>query len=127
MLDNIPNGAGAFASIVGGGVGQNATNITLVSQPGGKINSKITILGYKNPPTQPSYQQIRSTQQQQQQPQPKYQQTAFGWKQLPNLPSPPISNLYPNLNSNAYPPSNQHPQYPSQKPQYPWPNFHRKK
>lgn len=114
----MPPSQGAFASIVGGGVGQNATNITLVSQLGGNINSQITILGYKNSkPLQPTYRRPSPVQHR-----PAYQQTSFGWKQIPAQPNQPSSsNLYPNLNSNAHPQSHQAPL-----PHYPWP-IHRKK
>lgn len=43
------DGTGAIASIVEGGVNQNHTKILLKSQPGGRINNKITIFAYRHP------------------------------------------------------------------------------
>lgn len=49
MIDNIPDGTGAFSSIIDGGMNLNHTIVLMKSQPGGKINCKVTIFSYRNP------------------------------------------------------------------------------
>lgn len=101
VIDNIKNGYGGFASVQQGGINRNSTQIRLTSQPGGKINSTVTIFTYKNPNT-PS----------------QYKQPAYGWKMRSN----------PNYYQNQIPgPIRKHQSHEPHKPYYPWPNLHKKK
>lgn len=101
MIDNIHDGSGAFASIIEGGVNQNHTKILIKSQPGGRINNKITIFAYRHP-TLPN------------------RHSAIGWKTpIPPLPS---SSSHP-ANANMI----QHPQPKAHKSYFPWPNFYKMK
>lgn len=94
VIDNIQNGYGGFASVEKGGINQNSTQIRLTSQPGGKINSTITIFTYKDPNTPLTY-----------------KKPAYGWKMRSN------PYYYPNPV-----PGSKHPQ--PHNPYYPWPNLH---
>ncbi|XP_031640095.1 uncharacterized protein LOC116352032 [Contarinia nasturtii] len=102
VIDNVQNGYGAFASIVGGGFHQNKTEIRLISQPGGIIHSTITIFTHKKSSPSP----------------PPPAQTPFGWK----LNSNPI--VHPNQIPGYKYPSNQH---QAHKSYYPWNALHQKK
>lgn len=109
VIDNLPIGNGGFASIQKGGINQNSTEIRLTSQPGGKINSKVTIFTYKDPTTPLKYKQPPT----------------FGWTTNPSAYQNGHMNQIPGLH---YPLKyqQQHHQSP-QKPYYPWPNIHQKK
>jgi len=104
VIDNIQDGHGGFASVIKGGINQNSTEIRLTSQPGGKINSKITIFTYKDPHTPLKYKQPRN----------------LGWKQPKASP-----NYYPVHIPDSKHPSNYHQQ--AYNPYYPWPNLQKKK
>lgn len=92
VIDNVQNGYGAFASIIGGGYHQNKTEIRLISQPGGRIHSTITIFTHRKASSAAPV-------------------LPFGWKANAN----PI--VHPNQIS-----SSQHPQKQQQphKTYYPW-------